>query len=61
MENRKQPQEFIFTFGVLVITSACFSEWIKMMNKPDLDIDSIIEQLLSVKDTAGKQVTSLKL
>ncbi|XP_041362581.1 serine/threonine-protein phosphatase PP1-1-like isoform X2 [Gigantopelta aegis] len=27
-----------------------------MMNKPDLDIDSIIDQLLSVKDTAGKQV-----
>ncbi|XP_076448883.1 uncharacterized protein LOC143285462 [Babylonia areolata] len=27
-----------------------------MMNKPDLDVDSIISQLLSVKDHPGKQV-----
>ncbi|KAL8588960.1 Serine/threonine-protein phosphatase PP1-1 [Nucella lapillus] len=27
-----------------------------MMNKPDLDVDSIIAQLLSVKDQPGKQV-----
>ena len=27
-----------------------------MMNKPDVDVDSIITQLLSVKDQPGKQV-----
>ena len=30
-----------------------------MMNKPDVDVDSIITQLLSVKDQPGKQASVL--